>query len=62
MTRNQFREAQRKEPGFGHVPVVVLSADGQAGRHPIAQTVSAFLKKPIDVEALLRAIAKHSGG
>ncbi len=56
----QFRAAQLREPGLADVPVVIFTGAGAAIKSaPAFAEVAAFLEKPVDVDALLRAVAEH---
>jgi CheY-like chemotaxis protein len=57
MTGPQFRAEQITDPVLAKIPVVVFSAleDGQQ-RNLIADA-AAYVKKPVEIEALLRTIA-----
>jgi PAS domain S-box-containing protein len=50
-----------EETGISPVPIVVLSADGQeATRHSVlAHGASGFVVKPLDPDALVRAVEEH---
>ena len=52
----EFRAIQKDDPRLGRIPVVAMSAD----RSPQAVTISAqaYLRKPLDVDELLRAIER----
>ncbi len=54
----QFREAQRRDEELAHIPVIVCSALNEA--HARAGTLHAddYLKKPVDVDALLEAVRR----
>jgi CheY-like chemotaxis protein len=55
----QFREAQLADLRFATIPVVVVSATARLDK-PLPG-VSAFLKKPINLDQLLDLVDKHSG-
>lgn len=52
----EFLEAQRGSDVLATIPVVVVSAAGDKAKSTKAQ---GFVKKPIEVEALLRTISEH---
>jgi len=54
----QFRAEQKVDAKFGHVPVVVISADGNVKQKAESIDAAAFLKKPIDLDVLLDLVAK----
>ena len=58
----QFRTAQRADPAFAGIPVIVMSAVG--GDHveavqPLAAV--AFLRKPFDLDTLLETVRRNVG-
>lgn len=52
----QFREAQARDPEFGKVPVIVVTAAGPQTGIPSIQA-DGWLSKPVDLEQLLATIA-----
>lgn len=56
MDGHEFRQAQRSDPALADIPVVVLSA--QAVPDDVAAQLGAtrWLKKPVDIADLLRAV------
>ena len=50
----------RQDPLYSTIPVVVLSALEDLGRDARAIGAADFVLKPIEPEALLRAVAKHA--
>lgn len=55
-----FREAQRSQPGLSSIPVVVMTASRNLSDNPI--DANEVLLKPLNLELLLGAIARHGGG
>ncbi len=54
-----FRSAQLSEPDFANIPVVVVSACGFNNRTVLSQFgVANYVPKPLDTEALLKAITR----
>ena len=54
-----FRSAQLSEPEFASIPVVVVSACGLSSRTVLSQFgVADYVPKPLDTEALLKAITR----
>lgn len=49
----QFREAVLQVPEFATIPILVVSGDGRDAAQYMAEHVSGFLKKPIDLSHLL---------
>ena len=54
----QFREAQLNDASYADIPVVVVSATARIEK-PL-DGISAFLKKPVNLEQLLDAVERHS--
>jgi CheY-like chemotaxis protein len=55
----QFRDAQLKDERLTDIPVVVLSADGNARQKAAAMNVAKGLPKPVRLEVLLSTIAEY---
>lgn len=53
----QFREQQKQHPKYKHIPVVVMSADGQVEQRKERVGVRVFLKKPLDMDVVLKTIS-----
>jgi CheY-like chemotaxis protein len=54
-----FRSAQLSDPDFANIPVVVVSACGFNNRTVLSQFgVAHYVPKPLDTEALLKAITR----
>jgi two-component system chemotaxis response regulator CheY len=53
----QFREAQRHEPAYSGIPVVVLSADRNVGEKATQMAVAAYLEKPLNIDTLLDTLS-----
>jgi two-component system, chemotaxis family, chemotaxis protein CheY len=51
-----FAQALRQRPGDEHIPIVVISADGNS-RKAACVGATGFLAKPFDIEALLAQVA-----
>jgi CheY-like chemotaxis protein len=60
MDRWQFRAAQASDPALAHVPVILLSAHVNVREAAAELGVTRWLKKPVDLEALLAAVAAVS--
>jgi CheY-like chemotaxis protein len=57
----EFRERQLREPALASIPVVVLSAVGEAAEHADALGgVVGYLQKPVDEAALLAAVERFT--
>lgn len=55
----QFRAAQIADPSIAAVPVVVLSGAGNVPRETAAIDVAGYLRKPIDLDALLATVKRY---
>jgi CheY-like chemotaxis protein len=55
----EFREEQLKDPRIAKVPVLVISADGNAEVKAASLTANGYLKKPIRVKDLFDAVARY---
>ena len=55
-----FRAEQRHEPALANIPVLVLSADGSARERIASLDAIGFLRKPVQLDALLGAVAEHA--
>jgi CheY-like chemotaxis protein len=53
----EFREEQLGDPLLRDIPVVVVTASRDLGRHPI--TANEVLHKPVGLEPLLASVARH---
>jgi len=58
MNGTEFRLAQKADPRFGHLPVVLLSADGRMDEKARLLQVDGAVRKPIDLSELLRTIQR----
>ncbi|MBS1985821.1 MAG: response regulator [Bdellovibrionales bacterium] len=56
----KFREEQRKDPRYAHIPVVVMSADGRVEEKLKRVGGHAYLKKPTGIRELLEAIRRFA--
>ena len=50
----EFRERQKSDPDLAHIPVIVTTASEKS------IDAAALLRKPVDRDALLRALEKHA--
>lgn len=55
----EFRDAQLKDARLTGIPVVVLSADGNARQKAVAMKAARGLPKPVRLEVLLSTIAEY---
>lgn len=56
MSGSEFRMVQKVDPQLQHLPVVLLSADGAMEEKAKALETDGALRKPIDLDQLLRVI------
>jgi CheY-like chemotaxis protein len=54
----EFRNAQLQDPGLAEIPVVVLSGDGTVAAKAGTMHANGFLKKPVDLNALLQTVER----
>jgi CheY-like chemotaxis protein len=55
----QFRAEQQQDPALAQIPVIVISADASVKQKSEALSAAGYLKKPIELESLLRLIAEY---
>jgi len=55
----QFRDEQRRDPRLSRIPVIVLSGDNGVERKAGALGADAFLRKPVDLDALLDTVSRY---
>lgn len=58
----EFCAHQRRDPRLAHVPVLVLSASADVERAAAELGTQGYLRKPMDIDALLGAVAQQLGG
>lgn len=58
----EFCAHQKRDPKLAHVPVLVLSASADVERAAAELGAQGYLRKPMDIDALLGAVARHLGG
>ena len=58
MSGSEFRMVQKVDPQLKHLPVVLLSADGAMEEKAKALETDGALRKPIDLEQLLKVIER----
>jgi CheY-like chemotaxis protein len=58
MSGSEFRMIQKVDPQLRHVPVVLLSADGAMEEKAKALETDGAIRKPIDLELLLKVIER----
>lgn len=55
----QFKAEQENDPLISHIPVIIMSANGNMSAKKELGVVKEFLKKPIDLDALLATITRY---
>lgn len=55
----QFKAEQSVDPTISNIPVIIMSANGNMSAKKELAMVTDFLKKPIDLDALLSTINRH---
>jgi two-component system chemotaxis response regulator CheY len=53
-----FRDKQQKDESIKEIPVVVITADGNAKDKAFKMNAQGWVKKPIDIDALLETVAR----
>jgi CheY-like chemotaxis protein len=56
----QFRDEQSRDPALADVPVVVLTGDGRIAAKAATLGAQGYLKKPVELSALLATVASHA--
>ena len=56
----QFRAEQKKDPALARIPVIVITAAGNAVRASVDADL--FMTKPVRLEDLLAAVGRYSDG
>jgi CheY-like chemotaxis protein len=57
----EFRTHQEQDPKFGHVPVVIMTADGNAALKRQRLRADDFIRKPADVQMFLTMAKRYCG-
>ena len=57
----QFREEQRKSPAFDSIPVVIVTADGNARGKAEAIQAAGLVSKPVTIDGLLNEVERICG-
>jgi CheY-like chemotaxis protein len=55
----QFRSEQQQDEQLSSIPVVILSADGNAYQKAAIIRAAGYLKKPVELETLLDTVNRH---
>lgn len=61
MDGREFRAEQRSDPMLASIPVVLISANADVRLAAGAMDATAWLKKPVDLKALLKVVANTQG-
>jgi CheY-like chemotaxis protein len=59
MSGEEFRQIQRANPEWADIPVTLLTGDGRAEEKARRLGLDAWLKKPVDAQALLDVVSGH---
>jgi CheY-like chemotaxis protein len=57
----EFLTGQRQDPELASIPVVVISAIGNAREKAASLEAADYLDKPLDYDELLEAVNRHCG-
>lgn len=52
-----FCERKAQVPRYGHIPTIVMSADGNVKRKQTQTGATAYMRKPVDIDDLLQQVA-----
>jgi DNA-binding NtrC family response regulator len=58
----EFRTMQRGDAELAEVPVVIISGDGSADQKAASIGVREYLRKPLELSAILDVVKRHCGG
>lgn len=56
----QFRQEQEMDPKLALIPVVIMTADGNVEAKKQKIGAKAFIKKPVDIDALLATVMRFA--
>ena len=56
----QLLDIMERDPVLAAIPVIVISGDGRSAAQHVADRVSCFLKKPLDLDELLSKIEEFA--
>lgn len=54
-----FREEQESDPRLSHIPVVIMSADGQVRAKQFRVRAKDYIRKPVDINTMLDAVKRQ---
>jgi len=55
----EFKSEQGNDPRLSHIPVVIMSADGNVSEKKAKVGAKEYLKKPVDLEKLLQTVSRY---
>ncbi|MDB4965803.1 MAG: Response regulator [Myxococcales bacterium] len=58
----EFRAEQTKDEALKALPVVIISGDGSTDQKAADVGVSEYLRKPLELSAILEVVRRHCGG
>jgi CheY-like chemotaxis protein len=58
----EFRAQQTSDQKLAEVPVVVISGDGSTDQKAASIGVQEYLRKPLELSAILDVVRRHCGG
>ena len=58
----EFRRVQRDDADLAGVPVVIISGDGSADQKAASIGVQEYLRKPLELSAILDVVKRHCHG
>jgi CheY-like chemotaxis protein len=57
----EFRQQQTSDTALASVPVVIISGDGTVAQKAESIDVHEYLRKPVDLSAMLAVVRRHCG-
>lgn len=57
----EFRKAQSEDPRIASIPVIIITADGNAAEKATRLAADDFLQKPMPPERLVSMVSKYCG-
>ena len=61
MDGGRFREEQRRLPKVADIPVVTMTADGDARRKAASIEAAGYVRKPLSIDGLLEVVGRVCG-
>lgn len=62
MNGQQFYKKTQSDPRFSNIPVIVISADGNARQKAASMGVTEGIAKPIDIDTLYKIVCRYCEG